>query len=445
MSEAATILIVDDEPNIRRLLEGVLGDEGYITETLADAESLEVRLLKGGADLVLLDVCLPGISGIDWLKAPGEKIPVIMMSGHANIELALDAVRAGATDFLEKPIGVERLILSVANALERSRLTAEVARLRRTTDGELLGESPVMAALRDAIARVAPTDAPVLITGESGAGKELVARALHRQSRRSRGPLVQVNCAAIPAELLESELFGHVKGAFSGADRRRRGRFELAHGGTLLLDEIGDMPAALQSKLLRVLEDGQVTPLGAESAVSVDLRLLCSTHVDLAAAVDRGEFREDLYHRICVLPLRVPALREHREDIPAYARIFLEEFGAQLGRGQLELDGPAVELLLAQEFRGNIREFRNLLHRTAILAAGPVVGAEDLRSLMGEGAGTVGSGSGTLAAELEALERKLIGDAVDTSGGNLAAAARQLGVDRANLHRRMKRLEIERP
>jgi two-component system nitrogen regulation response regulator NtrX len=442
MAERERILVVDDEPNIRRLLEGVLSDEGYAVESLESAEALERHLAAGSADLVLLDVCLPGASGVDWLKGARPKIPVVMMSGHANIDLALNAVRLGAVDFLEKPIGVDRLLVSVSNALERSRLVEENARLRRTTEGELLGDSPVMVHLRETIGRLAPTDATVLITGESGSGKELVARALHRESDRRRGALIQLNCAAIPADLLESELFGHEKGAFSGADRRRRGRFELADGGTLLLDEIGEMPPALQAKLLRVLEDGQVTPLGAESSLSVDVRLLASTNVDLAAAVQAGRFREDLYHRICVVPLPVPPLAAHREDIPGYVAAFLEEFCDALGRERLDIDGTALAALAGREYPGNVRELRNLVHRVAILARGPLVTPEELAEILGESPGR--APRGTLASELEALERGLIREAVDEAEGNLAEAARRLGLDRANLHRRMKRLEIER-
>jgi two-component system nitrogen regulation response regulator NtrX len=442
MAHEGRILIIDDEPNIRRLLEGVLGDEGYHTESFADAESLSARLESGPADLVLLDVCLPGASGTDWLREAPAGLPVVMMSGHANIDLALHAVRLGAVDFLEKPIGADRLLLSVSNALERSRLAEENAMLRRTTDGELLGDSSVMRELREAIGRIAPTPAAVLIMGESGSGKELVARALHRQSGRERGPLVQVNCAAIPADLLESELFGHEKGAFSGADRSRRGRFELASGGTLLLDEIGEMPAPLQAKLLRVLEDGMITPLGAESSRRVDVRLLSATNVDLNAEIAAGRFREDLFHRLCVVPLRVPPLREHRSDIPDYIGAFLDEFCTQLGRDRLEVDESALAALSGREYPGNVRELRNLVHRIAILARGPVLAAEDLGPILGESGPR--SERGTLAGELEALERSLIREAVDAAGGNLAEAARQLGVDRANLHRRMKRLEIDR-
>jgi two-component system nitrogen regulation response regulator NtrX len=445
MSDRGRILIVDDEPNIRRLLSGVLADEGYSTESFGDAESLTQSLATSPADLVLLDVCLPGASGMEWLREASVPVPIVMMSGHANIDLALQAVRLGAVDFLEKPIMAERLLLSVSNALERSRLAAENERLRRQTEGELLGDGVVLQELRRSIARIAPTAATVLIAGESGSGKELVARALHRQSDRRSGPLIQINCAAIPAELLESELFGHEKGAFSGADRLHRGRFELADRGTLLLDEIGEMPVALQAKLLRVLEDGMITRLGGESAREVDVRLLCSTNVDLAAAVDSGSFREDLYHRICVLPLRVPPLREHPEDIDLYVDVFLEEFCTQVGREQLELDLAARDLLRGGDYRGNVRELRNLVQRIAILASGPVVRVEDLRPLLGEsGSATAQAVRGTLAADLEQLERKLIRGAVDAAEGNLAEAARRLGVDRANLHRRMKRLQIER-
>ena len=454
----ARILVVDDEPNIRRLLIGVLGDEGYECDAVEDLVALRGRLENEGADLLLLDVCLPGEDGLAWLQERDrdEGPPVIMMSGHGTIDLALRAVKLGALDFLEKPLSVERLLVSIENALSMDRLRRENARLRReqSAASTLLGSSAAMQRLRAAIERAAPTDATVLITGENGTGKDLVARALHEGSTRARAEFVRVNCAAIPAELLESELFGHERGAFSGAVNSRRGRFELAHRGTLLLDEIGDMPPSLQAKLLRVLEDGEITRLGAERSRRVDVRLLASTNRDLPARIDADLFREDLYYRLAVLPLHVPPLREREDDVALLASTFLARFCAEHGRQAASLDAGALERLRTHAWPGNVRELRNLMERLVILAPATSFGAADIEALL-----RPSSSIGTrpldrsaddapalpLAALLEAYERDQIEESLRRASGNVAAAARRLGVDRANLHRKMRRLGLERP
>jgi len=444
------ILVVDDEPNIRKLLAGVLADEGYRVRGAADAAQARALLAEEAAELVLLDVLLPGADGLAYLaELAAQSAPpaVIMMSGHGTIQTALSALRLGALDFLEKPIQASRLLVSVASALERRELREENAGLRAAlgATGEILGASAAMRGLREAVARGAASEARVLITGENGTGKELVARALHAGSPRRAGPFVSVNCAAIPGELLESELFGHEKGAFTGAIQRRRGKFERAQGGTLLLDEIGDLAPTTQAKLLRVLEEGELERLGGEGTIRLDVRVLASTNRDLEALMAAGAFRADLYHRLKVLPLAVPPLREHAEDVPELAAHFLGQFCARYGRPARRLTPAALALLAAQPWPGNVRELRNAMERVVIMVDGEQVDAPALRPLLA-GAEAEAPGPappGSLAARLEACEREAIGAALGAAGGNVAAAARALGVDRANLHRRLQRLGLK--
>jgi DNA-binding NtrC family response regulator len=372
-----------------------------------------------------------------------------MMSGHGTIQTALDAVRAGAYDFLEKPISVDRLFVSLRNCLDRQRLADENEQLRQEGGGrwEILGVSDAMESLRAEIARAAPTDARVLITGENGTGKELVARALHEKSPRRDRPLVKVNCAAIPAELLESELFGHEKGAFTGAVSMRRGKFELAQRGTLLLDEIGDMNPTTQAKLLRVLEERELERVGGERTIRLDVRVLASTNRDLDALMDEGHFRRDLFFRLKVVPLHVPPLREHQEDVAPLSEHFLARTCRENGRPRKELTSEALDLLSAHPWPGNVRELRNLMERLVIMVDDQVIDATHVSPLLavsGESPGGPLAKGRPLAESLRELEVRLIREALESAEGNMAEAARRLGLDRANLHRRMKRLALHR-
>ena len=449
----ARILVVDDEPNIRRMLAGVLTDEGYAVEAAADAEAAWGFLAEQAVDLMLLDVKLPGEDGLGLLRRLREAeaaLPVIMMSGHGTIATALEATRLGARDFIEKPIAPERLLVSLANALRLRRLEDENAGLREAlaVTGEIIGAGAAVTRLREEIARSAPSEARVLVTGENGTGKELVARALHAGSPRRERPFVKVNCAAIPPDLLESELFGHEKGAFTGALSRRRGKFERAQGGTLLLDEIGDMNAATQAKLLRVLEEGEMERLGSERSLRLDVRVLASTNRDLDALLASGGFRRDLYHRLRVIPIHVPPLREHPEDVEPLAVHYLGHFCAANGRPLKRLDAGALARLRSWPWPGNVRELKNLMERIVIMVDGREVGAAAVAGLLGpaaagaNGAAPDGGRGATLADSLAACERRLVVEALDAAGGNVAEAARRLGLDRANLHRRLRRLGL---
>ena len=448
----ALILVVDDEPNIRKLLAGVLEDEGYAVAVAADAEAARDVLAAEPIDLILLDVMLPGIDGLEFLGeltsegAVGpQPPPTIMMSGHGTIQTAMEAIGLGALDFIEKPIQAARLLVSIAAALERRQLRDENAGLREAlgATGEILGDSEVMRALREAVARGAASGARVLITGENGTGKELVARALHAGSPRESRPFIKVNCAAIPSELLESELFGHEEGAFTGAIARRRGKFERAQGGTLLLDEIGDMNPTTQAKLLRVLEEEEMERVGGEEPIALDVRVLASTNRDIGALMEAGEFRRDLYHRLKVLPLHVPPLREHPADVRVLALHYLAHFCEQSGRAVKTLEPDAMSLLVAHSWPGNVRELRNLMERLVIMTSGDAIAADQVRAALGDEDPATAAPTGSLAERLEAFERGELRRALAAAGGNVAAAARELGVDRGNLHRRLKRLDIE--
>jgi two-component system nitrogen regulation response regulator NtrX len=448
VSGVARILIVDDEPNIRKLLAGVLEDEGYAVASAPDAERARAALAAGNVDLLLLDVMLPGDDGLALLREirrTDASLPVIMMSGHGTIRTAVEATRLGAHDFVEKPIQVERLLVSLANALRLERLRSENRELRRDLGVEtaLLGSSAVMVRLREEIARAAPTEARVLITGENGTGKELVARALHAGSPRRDRPLVKVNCAAIPSELLESELFGHEKGAFTGAVAQRRGKFELAQGGTLLLDEIGDMNPTTQAKLLRVLEEREMERVGGERTLPLDVRVLASTNRDLAELLTGGRFREDLYHRLMVVPVHVAPLREHAEDVDELARHYLDLHCVRNGRPPRTFTASALAALRAYRWPGNVRELRNLMERLVIMHGGGEVTEAQVRDVLGgAAAGRPPRAELPLAEQLAAHEREILQRALDAAGGNVAEAARRLGLDRANLHRKLQRLGL---
>ncbi len=406
--------------------------------------------------MILLDLMMPGgpdgLATLEQLKRRAPDVPVVMMSGTASLTDAVRATKLGAFQFLEKPLTPEGVLVAIRGALELGRTLAENRRLHEQLghSDPLVGTSGAMDELRALIARIAPTDARVLITGESGTGKELVASAIHRQSSRAAKPFVTVNSAAIPKDLVESEMFGHERGAFTGASERRLGRFELADTGTLFLDEVGDLGAEAQAKLLRVLETGVIERVGGERPQTVNVRVLAATNKELGRAVQQGHFREDLLFRLNVIPIHIPPLRERPEDIPPLVRHFAQRQTARLGRA-VELDVGALQLLTAYHWPGNVRELANLLERLTILSSGDMLTADDvLRVLPQDGTRPAAQALGewtdvALAEALDRYERELIVRALSAAKGNVADAARKLATDRANLYRRMRRLGIEPP
>jgi two-component system, NtrC family, nitrogen regulation response regulator NtrX len=459
----ATFLICDDEKNIRRTLRMVLEGEGHEVSEAERAEEAIEELDTNGADVLFLDVRLPGMDGLEALGRIRERRPaqaVIMVSGHASVSDAVEATRRGAYDFLEKPLDRERVLLSVRNALEKVSLERRVADLAAGADADeaLLGEAPAMREVHGVIAKVAPTVGRVLITGESGTGKELIARAIHRQSPRADAPFVKVNCAAIPGELIESELFGHEKGAFSGATARKRGRFELADGGTLFLDEIGEMPLAAQAKVLRALQNGEVTRVGSERTFTVDVRILAATNKDLKAEAVAGRFREDLFFRLNVVPVEAPPLRERTADIPLLVEAFLARIAETHGL-PLKSVAPAVfDALAAYPWPGNVRELRNVVERMLILSGDRIdvgdVPAEIRGATPDAAAGSTGADGTapawaayrgmTLRDLRDAVERDYIVSVLDGCDWNVTRAAEILGVERTNLHKKLRHHGIER-
>ncbi|HVE87738.1 MAG TPA: sigma-54 dependent transcriptional regulator [Myxococcales bacterium] len=452
MSGGSNVLVVDDDPAVRRAVGGLLRDEGYRVEE-ADSAARAFAALCGDRPppaAVVLDIRMPGETGLQLMARLPRPLPapVIVLSGEASAGEAVEALRLGATDFVEKPPTAERLLTALKNALQLSELQLERERLvaALARPGNLVGEGSAMRQLRQTVAQVARSDALVLIQGETGAGKERVARALHEASGR-RGRLVAVNCAAIPSNLLESELFGHERGAFSGATARHLGKFEQAQGGTLLLDEIGDMPLELQSKLLRVLEAREVERLGGTAPVKLDVRVLAATHQDLPSRVKDGRFRQDLYFRLSVFPLRVPPLRERAEDVLPLARAFAAELR---GPGTaLEVEPEAQAALEKHPWPGNVRELRNFVERVALLRReGPLrIGEAEVRLLDSAAAppstGTPALGERSYRELVEEFERSVLKAALAQCDGNVAAAARLLKVDRGNLFRRIRALGVE--
>jgi two-component system, NtrC family, nitrogen regulation response regulator NtrX len=444
-----SVLIADDEPNLRRMLASLLRAEGYRTREASRGDDAVAAVQEEEPDVLLLDLVMPGMDGVaalERLHKVAPSLPVLMMSGRATLSDAVRATKLGAVQFLEKPLSPEAVLVALRAAVElrRTRDLNRTLRARLADEETLVGESAPMRAVREMTRRVAPTDARVLITGESGTGKELAAAAIHRLSARADGPFVRLNCAALPRELVESELFGHEKGAFTGAGERRRGHFEMAEGGTILLDEIGDLDPAAQAKLLRTLETGQLQRLGSEEAIAVDVRVLAATNRELERAVAEGGFREDLYFRLNVIPLHLPPLRERPEDVPALVEHVLERIRTREGRPPPRITRPAHDRLAAHRWPGNVRELNNLVERLSILHAGQEVGEEELRPMLAPPAGEDAGDSAGLSERLERFERRLIEEALTEAEENLAAAARILQTDRANLYRRMKRLGIDR-
>ncbi len=448
-----SILVVDDEAGVRSSLAGILGDEGYQVESVDSGECCLAALETRRFDLLLLDVWLPGMDGLETLarvRYLDPELPVIVISGHGNIETAVKAVRGGAQDFVEKPLSLDKTLLVVRNALRQRRLESENRALKAQVEQRwlIVGESPVIRALRAEIAQAAPSNGRVLIYGENGTGKELVARNLHLKSLRCDGPFVEVNCAAIPEELIESELFGHVRGAFTGAVGSKKGKFELADGGTLFLDEIGDMSLKTQAKVLRALQEQKVEPVGGTASVPVDVRVIAATNKRLDEEIARGTFREDLFYRLNVIPFRVPPLRERAEDVPSLVRHFLADFAAEYGRRAKEVSAPAVELLAAQPWPGNVRELRNVVERLVIMVPGERIEARHLpESLLAASPGPEPAGEGDAAREepgrsladaREDFEKRYIWRKYRECGGNMSRTAEALGVERSNLYRKMR-------
>ena len=380
----ANILIIDDEKAIRKTLTEILSFEGYKIEEAADGEEGLKMFKEKSFDLVLCDIKMPKLDGIEFLQKAGEinpDIPIIMISGHGNIETAVDAVKKGAYDYISKPPDLNRLLITIRNAMDKSSLVTETKVLKRRVSKvqEMIGDSSPIKKIKETIDKVAPTDARILITGDNGVGKELVARWIHEKSNRASGPIIEVNCAAIPTELIESELFGHEKGSFTSAIKQRIGKFESANGGTLFLDEIGDMSANAQAKVLRALQEGKITRVGADKDISVDVRVIAATNKDLLKEVDEKNFRLDLYHRLSVILIHVPSLNERRDDIPLLVAQFLTDICADYGIAEKPIDQEAITLLQQYNWTGNIRELRNVVERLVILS-GKSIMAEDIRS-----------------------------------------------------------------
>jgi two-component system, NtrC family, nitrogen regulation response regulator NtrX len=461
---AARVLVCDDEPGIRQTLGQILGDEGYAVETVGLGQEAVARTLDGATppDAVFLDVWLPDVDGLtvlDRLRAGGFRGPVVMISGHGTVETAVAAVKRGADDFLEKPLALERVLLTLEKALDRSRLARERDDLKRelasrdARDAEeevLLGEGHALKRLKAEIARAGASDARVLITGESGTGKELVARALHRASPRASGPFVEVNGAAIPEELIESELFGHMKGSFTGAFEDRKGKWEQADGGTLFLDEIGDMSPRTQAKILRAIQDGKITRVGGTKTIATDVRIVAATNRDLPAMIRAGTFREDLYFRLAVVPLHVPPLAERPEDIPLLVTHFAEAVAKRRGRRPKTFEPAALESLARRRWPGNVRELQNLVERVLLMTPGPTVRAADLppedgpsRPVSGARPAEEISGALSLAEARDAFEKRYLARVLTETKGNVSRAAERLGLDRTTLHRKMKSLGLD--
>jgi len=445
------ILIVDDEASIRRSLAGLLSDEGLEPVEAADGEAA-LALLRGEAppDLVLLDIAMPGRDGVEILEEmqrawPG--LPVVMMSGHGTIETAVRATQLGAFDFLEKPLSVEKLLLTIRHALERARLERENRRLRAEAvrAHEILGESAVIQKLKEQIRVAAPTNGWVLITGENGTGKELVAKQVHVQSKRADQPFVEVNCAAIPEELIESELFGHEKGAFTGAIAQKRGKFELADKGTIFLDEIADMSLRTQAKILRILQEHKFERVGGTETIEVDVRVIAATNKSLEKAIQEGSFREDLFYRLNVIPFHVPPLRERREDIPVLAAAFVAEFCADSGSEPKTITPRALAALQGYHWPGNVRELRNLMERLVLLTAGPKLRPEDLPEEIRTGVRTEDLEGASLESARRSFERDFIRERLRENGWNISRTAEAIGIARESLSRKLRQFGIRVP
>jgi two-component system nitrogen regulation response regulator NtrX len=445
------ILVADDEPGIRQSLCGVLEDEGFEADSVESGEACLQAVRDQRYDLVLLDIWLPGIDGLEAL-ARIEELPaadrpsVVVISGHGSIEAAVKATKLGAFDFLEKPLTIEKVVVVVKNALHQRRLSFELQALREESAQPypIIGESVPMKALRQQLALMAATNGRVLIFGESGTGKELVAHAIHAHSSRAGGPFIEVNCAAIPEEMIESELFGHRKGGFAGATEDKTGKFQKADEGTLFLDEVGDMSLKTQAKVMRVLDEQRFEPVGAAQSVQVDARVIAATNKNLQVEIERGNFREDLFYRLNVIPFYVPPLRDRVEDISLLADYFLDEFARAYRRRRKELTAEAYQVLTSYHWPGNVRELKNLMERIVIMNPQSRIDARHV-PLRASAAALAESGAdqfSSLQEFRESAEREYISKKLDEAGGNITRAAEMLGLERSNLYRKMKNLGI---
>ncbi len=445
-----SILIIDDEESIRESLTGILQDEGYRLLIADSGEEGLKRLHEESPELILLDIWMPGIDGLETLRLIREEVPeqmVIMMSGHGTIETAVKATKLGAHDFIEKPLSLEKVLLSVENAFKVSQLVQENRTLRQkmAKDLDMIGQSGAIRSLKKQIAIAAPTSGWVLITGENGTGKELVARATHNLSRRKDKPFVEVNCAAIPEELIESELFGHEKGAFTGAAMQRKGKFDQAHEGTLFLDEIGDMSLKTQAKILRILQEKRFERVGGNRPIEVDVRVIAATNKDLEEEIEQGNFRQDLYYRLNVLPFHVPPLRQRQEDIPLLIRHFLDHFCRHEGRPVKNIADDALEALMNYSWPGNVRELKNLVERLVIMVPEDTILRDHLpESIQTSASNLTASGeTATLKEAREQFERDFLRQKLIEFEGNISRTAEAIDMERSNLHRKLKAFGIE--
>lgn len=442
-----TILVVDDEESICKSLGGIFTDEGYEVLTAASGEDALKIVEEELPNLILLDIWLPGIDGIETLKiikSEHSEIRVVMMSGHGTVETAVKATKLGAFDFIEKPLSLDKVLLIVNHALDMTRLEEENILLRQKIihEYELTGNSEPIMELKETISLIAPTNAWILIMGENGTGKELVARSIHKQSRRVHKPFIEVNCAAIPEELIESELFGHEKGAFTGATEKKRGKFDLAHEGTMFLDEVADMSLKAQAKILRILQEKKYERVGGTKIVATDVRVLAATNKDLEKEMEEGRFRQDLFYRLNVIPLKVPPLRDRKEDIPLLVKRFLKDFACREGDPEKNITNDALNILIQHDWPGNVRELKNIVERLIIMKAGNIIDASDVppfvkreqRSEPSMSWATIDS----YRAAKAAFEKQYIAKKLREFDGNISRTAEAIGLERSNLHRKLR-------
>ncbi|MEZ5003850.1 MAG: sigma-54 dependent transcriptional regulator [Chitinophagales bacterium] len=450
----ATILIVDDEKAIRRTLKEILEYEKYKIEEASDGEEGLAMIKSNTYDVVILDIKMPKMDGMEVMEAvnkAGIDVPIIMLSGHGNIDTAVEAVKKGAYDYISKPPDLNRLLITIRNAMDKATLITETKVLKRKVSGtrDIVGDSLPIIKIKEDIEKVAPTDARVLVTGDNGSGKELVAKWIHEKSNRSNGPLIEVNCAAIPAELIESELFGHEKGAFTSAVKQRIGKFEQANGGTLFLDEIGDMSLSAQAKVLRALQENKITRVGGDKEIKVDVRIVAATNKDLLAEIDEKKFRMDLYHRLSVIIIHVPSLNDRKDDIPLLVDYFLDEICKEYGMATKEMEAKGYELLQQRNWTGNIRELRNITERLIIMS-GKTITAEDVKYYCSTSSSELPSGGmnydnfSNFQQYKEYMEKVFIEHHLEENAWNVSKTADNLEIQRSQLYQKMEKYGLKK-